>query len=406
MGTPILSLASAPPKGRVNRNPVFPSYTRYIPHLITPFMYAPVLPGETLTNLSFEARTISQGIKHPLIGWSAHFYWFYVKLMDLENDVAIDAQDLLLDPTNTPHVYLEQGGVLPDNVGSSVFFQRAATKGYNWLPDCYRRIVETWFRHDSQPLGATNYGLFTQNDRNLGIFDSATLATVLEGGAAKTTVGDQARSLEMFEYLQAMQMIDMDYSEFIASYGVTISREITREPELLHQSSDWSYPANSVVGDGSVKSVVSWVNRTTYSKPKFFKEPGFIVGLAVIRPKTYRGDQLASANLVLDRSTAFMPGLLADMPETSLMEINPSHYGLGPDQNWFLDVRDLYLYGDQFCNVTPPHATATPAPGPDVEGGFGTSGYFVDDQKTYVDSDGVTRLTIKGRQRDYTTARR
>ena len=59
-----------PQTGRVMRRPVHTFQLRQRPFAITPFMIAPVLPGETMKNLLLQSRAVTDPIKNPLVGWS------------------------------------------------------------------------------------------------------------------------------------------------------------------------------------------------------------------------------------------------------------------------------------------------------------------------------------------------
>ena len=74
------------PYGRTSRTPRRPQHTFAIearPWQLVPFFIAPVLPGETMKNMLFQARIVSDPIKNPLIGWWAEFFFWYVKHRDL-----------------------------------------------------------------------------------------------------------------------------------------------------------------------------------------------------------------------------------------------------------------------------------------------------------------------------------
>ena len=65
------------------RTPRHQWYLKSRPWQVQPFMIAPVLPGETLKNLTLQARVVSDPISNPIIGWWCEHYIFYVKLRDL-----------------------------------------------------------------------------------------------------------------------------------------------------------------------------------------------------------------------------------------------------------------------------------------------------------------------------------
>ena len=80
-----VSIVNAPRSQRVPRRPQHTFYLRQVPFTIQPFMIAPVIPGETLQNLSFQARCVTMPVKNPIIGWWCEYYFFYVKLTDLDD---------------------------------------------------------------------------------------------------------------------------------------------------------------------------------------------------------------------------------------------------------------------------------------------------------------------------------
>ena len=69
---------------RVQRAPAHPFSLKTRPFQIQPFLISPVLPGETLTNLVHQSRTVTKPIKDPLLGWWTEHYYFYVRLRDIE----------------------------------------------------------------------------------------------------------------------------------------------------------------------------------------------------------------------------------------------------------------------------------------------------------------------------------
>jgi hypothetical protein len=65
-------VAQSVPTGKTGRRARRPEHRFELastPWAITPFLIAPVLPGDTMTNLLLQARVVSDPIKNPLIGW-------------------------------------------------------------------------------------------------------------------------------------------------------------------------------------------------------------------------------------------------------------------------------------------------------------------------------------------------
>ena len=150
----------------------------------------------------------------------------------------------------------------------------------------------------------------------------------------------------------------------------------------------------------------------------FFKEPGFILGVHIVRPKVYFGRQYGSMTHYLDQGLSWLPAIMKDSPETSLREFSGGPAGASPLSNgaapssptngFWVDMRDLFLYGDQFINYamndTTSNFVALPTQGlqrkylteADVDG------LFSSDTKELVRSDGFASLDIMGMQMDYT----
>ena len=90
-------------------------------------------------------------------------------------------------------------------------------------------------------------------------------------------------------------------------------------------------------------------------KDRYFKEPGFLFGVSVVRPKVYFGNQKGLALGHMDNVFAWLPKFLSGHPETGLKEIPFSATdGILQNQaaNYWFDFADLLMYGDQFHNRT------------------------------------------------------
>ena len=88
-----------PRVGRKLRTPNHPFQLTHCPFAIQPFFIAPVLAGETMKNLLMQARVVTDPIKNGLVGWWIEYYFFYVKLTDLDERDTIMAA--LVDPTTS-----------------------------------------------------------------------------------------------------------------------------------------------------------------------------------------------------------------------------------------------------------------------------------------------------------------
>jgi len=220
--------------------------------------------------------------------------------------------------------------------------------------------------------------------------------------------------MRQWEFMRANALTNMSYEDFLATYGVRKSTVEIHRPELLRYVREWSYPTNPVnPSDGNPASAVSWAIAERADKDRFFKESGFIFGVTVARPKVYI-DQKGSAADYLNTAFSWLPAMMKDDPYTSLREFADETGPLRSTTNgYWIDFRDLFLYGEQFTNVDVQtrndevNSVALPTAGL-VNQGYPTDAmsklFFVDAEgtKTHIREDGVVSLSILGRQVDYT----
>lgn len=236
---------------------------------------------------------------------------------------------------------------------------------------------------------------------------------LLPGGTANPTVEQTEGALNTYAYLREMKFIDMSFEDYCRSFGVRIpTADEVNMPELLRTISDWSYPVNHVEPTTGIPSAaVSWALKERVDKDRFFREPGFVFGVSVTRPKVYFANQRSSMTDFLDTPFSWLPALMGDRPETSLREFSNANGPItGATNGYWVDLRDLFLYGDQFVNfsmvATDDNSVALPTAAmnkryvsaADVDSLFKNAGAGFN----LVRQDGTARLSILGRQIDYT----
>ena len=408
--------------GQVSRVPRRPQHTFQLaasPFVIQPFLCAPVLPGETLKNLQLQARVVTDPIKNPLVGWWQEYYIFYVKHRDLDErdtlvDMMLDASTSLaaIDQTVAQRHTYHGGG--------------ASGREVHWVNLCLKRVVKCYFRDEDEnwdthqieavdgtavnmPIAKINKESWFDTLLDVGALDDTTV--VNEGGAAAHSAGDLERSRQTWEFLVTNQMTKMTYEDYLATYGVRPSTVELHKPELIRYLRDWTYPTNTVNSStGAVVSACSWSIAERADKDRFFTEPGFIFGITITRPKVYAKNQIGAGVQLLNHPFCWLPAVLADEPATSLRLIDNASGPLGGITNdYWVDVRDLYIHGDQFHNLntanTDKNLVALPTAAleteyvteADIDGLFVTAG-----TARYVRQDGVVTLTILGTQQDHT----
>ena len=204
----------------------------------------------------------------------------------------------------------------------------------------------------------------------------------------------------------------MDYEDWLATYGIRPKAAENHRPELIRYIREWQYPSNTVdASTGVPSSAVSWAVSERADKDRFFREPGFIVGVTVARPKVYLRNQDGSVADTLLGALEWLPAIMRDDPWTSVKKFAETEgpFSVVSDANgYWLDIKDLFLYGDQFINfavaadntanlVNLPTATMNtlyPATG-DIDKLFSGA------TKT-VKQDGVVQLSVLGALQDTT----
>lgn len=384
------------------------------PFQIQPFMIAPVLPGETMQNLLLQSRAYSDPIKSPHIGWWLDYHFFYVKHRDLAGRADFTA--MMLDPDYSLAGY---------KAAADVEFYHGANM-VTWLKLCYIEIVEQYFRDEAD--GAWNAytigNLATaqingESWLNSALLDDDFIIDVppnIDLDASGTTNAEEVqRALKMWELQRLHNMTDMTYEDFLATYGVKSPDVELHVPELIRSTSSWTYPTNTIdPTSGAPRSAVSWAIAERADKDRFFREPGFIVGVTVAKPKVYLKNLDGAAAGALDTALTWLPAVMHDDPRTSLKKEAAT---TGPLQTivtdaggyWF-DVKDLFLYGDQFLNValTATDRNIVALPDAALENKKYPSSADVDamfvsaSPANKVRADGAVALTIAGRVQETT----
>ena len=411
------TLMSAPNTSRKGRYPKHTFNVQEKPFTLQPLGFARVLPGDTLKNLKFESRAVSNPILNPRIGWKKQYFFFYVRITDLLN-AAI--RDLFVDPTNSEIT----AGVEAANAPAWY----CAKGGVNWMKLGTEQIVNHWFRDSGENMATAQLanGIPIVQIRQNSFLDSLTDVTDMPEGAAIATATDAAdleRLMELFEQLRAMNIADMTYEDWLKSNGINIPGKDENKPELLWQTSDFQYPTNHIGTDATNKGVptsaLSWVFNTGMRDPKQFREPGFVMAFSVTRPKIYWGGLFGSAAGFAKRAWDWAPNYMREMPETRLKSFAVDTGPLGERttnaDGYFLDMVDELLYGDQWQNVSAigadplfdPSNHMLPLPaGTAIKWKYPTeamvNSFFVDTINPYIKQDGYFSLSIMGHEVDHT----
>lgn len=403
---------------RQARNPVHPFNVRSKPYVLQPIMIAPVLPGETMTSLLWQARMLTEQLSNPLIGWHAEFYWFYVKLSQLdtpENWIA-PGTGMLMNPEFDPTA-------LANAASLSTYHEDTASIDY--VKRCRDVVVREYFRDDGE-TEATAAGLI-DTDQPLvhamrpGWMDSIAITSALVAAspllpddAANATIREIERLQQQWEMLNLMGVTEMTYEDFLATFGIGTPDVRSTKPEILRWSKYWQLPATAVDGaTGTTSSVVSWKIEGRADKDRLFREHGFVCGYVTYRPKSYLTTQQSAGVSMLDSAFSWAPRMF----DTQFAGITLKDFedGRGPlaaavTEGYTVDTKDLFLYGDQFTNLAlsgNPAINVYGLAGGVPNGRFSNATaidllFVAANTTNLVHCDGVARMSVKSTLRDST----
>lgn len=393
---------------RVLRRPQHPFQIRHRPWQIQPFALAPVVPGETLKNALLQARVVSDPIKNPLIGWWYEMYLFYVKHRDMP------------DSSHFQRMVLEYGYDMTPTVAAAKIEHYHSGSTVDWVDQCQRAVIPHYFRDDGELVSVASIGNLPAAKLNSSswldsvLFDNA----MVQGGTipAGSTASATDLLMQQFELMRNLKLTTMSYEEFLGTYGVRAElREDPNKPELLRYVRDWNYPSNTVNPvDGTAASALSWAIAERADKDRYFAEPGFIYGCAIARPKVYVSKQVGNASQMLADALTWLPHIMSAEPQTSLKKFVSTAgplagvQGAGVEPYW-VDVRDLLMYGDQFVNfaLSSTDAGMVALPTATLQKKYPSSAdcdalFKAASPANQVRADGILSLTIAGQQRDTT----
>jgi hypothetical protein len=354
MALSAVQVANIPRVGRKLRKPVHTFQIRQRPFQIQPFLIAPVLPGDTMQSLLLQVRAVSDPIKNPIVGWWAEYYFFYVPHRSLSGSASYQA--MMLDP----------GLTAGNTAAASVPLYRYGS-GTDYVGQCLTAVVDEFFRDEgesatSPTINSVVAAQLTQTTwmdsvQNEDVFEASTEVQDFDVDSADANTTIQASEVDAamrkYEQLRAMRLTDMTYEDYLRTYGVKVpDKEVEILPEIIRYVRSWQYPSNTVNSStGTPVSAVSWAIAERADKKRFFREPGFIFGVAVFRPKMYMSKQTGNAASMLDNAFAWLPAVLADDAYGSIKEFAAAAGPLPTNTDgYYVDVKDLYLYGDQFIN--------------------------------------------------------
>lgn len=414
-----LKIERAPRNGRSLRRPQHRWNVRAQPYQMQPILLAPVIPGETLKNAVLQARVVTDPVKNRLIGWWHEYYFYYVPFRAMA--IREHLEQMVVDPEFDA---VTAGITSNTAVAQHYFYGR---NGIDWVELCLNAVVKMDFRkpdydgfHEIDGLPVVSINVNSWADSLLTDSLVAAWDVDVDADADDTiTAGEIDLAMQQYELLKQNGLIEMSYEDYLRTYGIrgrAVQETEEWTPELIRYIRDWQYPSNAIdPTDGSAASAVSWSIAERIDKDRFFREPGFIFGFTVTRPKVYLGNQEGAAASALSTIRSWLPKIMENDPTTSMMKFasgeGPLTAGFNPGsgaEDYWMDVRDLFMHGDQFLRGSQAYEIGLPSSDGNLI--FPTAAVydtlFVDQTGTaqHVEQDGLCSLVIAGNQKDFTAS--
>lgn len=409
---------------RKTRRPQHRFNIRVVPYELQPFLLAPVLPGESVNDIMLQAQAWSDPLDARMknIGWWQQYNFFYVRHRDLPEAIRISLAQMLLEPDTYDPTPLQSA-------------QRAVTYnfagGIDWMQLCLEHVTSEYFRDEGEdwnhavgPNGLPLVQIFGRGSSD-GV-EHLTLESAYEDARLDLIdaqghlyANDLTTMMGHYNAMRDAGLTDMDYQDFMKTYGSSV-REDEASPNLhkaedLWMFRDFTYPTNTIEPTTGIPAVAAgWRTAKNGGKKIFCDEPGFIFGTVNFKPKIYMSNQAGQLAGMMQSVMQWLPAVLHGQQALGHVfhdETKGPLAGKFGEEGYWLDVRDLLLYGDQFVN----YAMADEVPFtalPKVDGqrryvatnevrtmfaeSFKSSGVF--------QMDGLASLSILGRQEKQTSS--
>lgn len=360
---------------RRHRRPQEPFNIRSRPFEITPFMIHPVLPNESLDNLLFQVDAYSDPIVNRNLGWHANYQFFYVPLMALTHEVYAEGSsgNFSADDIASMMLTAGAGGNIGTTLGvaSAISVPNFVFKGaFDWLSKCMDTIVNRFYRDEGNytgyvPASSMEYPLAYINQRSwihslkeesagtddpdLPGVDEVEELDILSGYSTHQT---------QWEIMRDSGLEDITYDDYLKAQGVRLGKSERRDsetdlvapvPELIRFVRKWVRPISTFdPADGSAATGLRWNCVERADKTRYFKEPGFVIGVACTTPKIYLGNQKGAIVGLLTQAEHWLPTVLQGFGYTSVSEVLDSVTDgplINQDEDYWFDIGDLFNYG-------------------------------------------------------------
>lgn len=346
------------------------------PYQIQPIGIAPVLAGETLQHSLMQAQVwsdpLADGMKN--IGWWCEYWGFYVKHTDLigwdtDGQIGHEMVDMMLTDASLA-AFQDADGIPP---GSTTAWTYCYPGAIDYVYECLKSIVGSYFRDEGEQWdaalvdGVPIASMYPSGQSDA--FDKLTMAANYADRSVSVP-GDIGQLDDYMMHWLALRdagLTAMDYDDWMRASGGSSQLDFDSSqsprhhfPELCFYAREWSYAFNTVEPTTGVPSTAAgWRISRENKQRRYFPQPGWLILLNCIRPKVYLGTQQGAIAGAMQQRAQWLPA-----PQVQHHDLGHVSFAdtAGPLANvmtagYYIDVRDLLNFGDQFVNY------ATPASG-------------------------------------------
>lgn len=361
--------STLPAQSRSVRRPRHEAQFRIPPFCLFPFLWHPVIPGDTVVGAQLLGRVVTDPVDGKLLPWWLDIFWFYCPWRATAAADALQSMALgnhAFDGTD----FMFNGGTIAPTVSGSGYF----TQRLNGQPDfgklAYNAIVQEFFRDEGDDAADFVHalsGMALMKNGRTDWFDSLVPTSTITGvdpavdidSSGTIYASEVEQAMRSWQILRQGQLTEMTFEDYLGTFGVRVTpaqREIV--PELLEHRRMFEYPSNTVTqGTGAVTSAVVWSINHTLKSRKLIREPGWIVGMMCVRPKVYRKRQVGAAINLMTNGFHWLPRVLDQDPSTSLIAMDTVSGAIGSATGngglFTMDIRDLFVHGDQVVYASP-----------------------------------------------------
>lgn len=309
-----------------------------------------VVPGETMKRFSMKMRMQSIPVTKALTGAYLDVWFYYVPFrLSTTNweEFLLHNADLSVAGTAYDHQSAHFFNLAGWDESVSGTATASTNLSYILYQKSYEKLVNEFYRAEVD--GAYTFDGSPAMIHRPDLASVGTLSDIIDSEVdVALSTDDQASAkdiqlaLEELKYKTKMDSFSGKYADFLRLYGVNASEGVLQIPEYLGKYRKFLWPSKSI-NQTSGNTVQSYMHdcSITLSKPRYFSEHGYIVGVMALRPKIYNLFDYGFEQL-LDKSEHFFPPI--SMPETQTLDVASNEFhNLGEATT--LDLKNVLYKG-------------------------------------------------------------